>query len=370
MKRKNWTFLLMIVGLASALLLTLALESLHAATVPDIRGTWTSGPSSVTVTGCQDPDDNGVYFDPGGDTYSITNQTGANFSFTIVVSESQGGNTIMQTETCSGTVAVDGTDVVTVNGGFWYSGIDTLTGSLTGNSLTYTGAGQDLAGDTCQYNYSTATDTRSGPVPPPIVLPMNTPYDLNGDGKGDLTWRNTNTGSTAVWLMNGIARASIGFPGGVPLNWQIAGIGDVTGDGKADVIWRNGTNGAVAIWVMNGTIVTSTGFPGSTSTDWRIAGVGDFNGNGKADLIWKNDTSDIVAIWLMNGTSIASSKVLGGIASAWKIEQVGDMNGDGKADVVLKNTSTGEVKVWLMNGVALIGIGSPDTVSLSWDIQP
>lgn len=46
------------------------------------------------------------------------------------------------------------------------------------------------------------------------------------------------------------------------------------------------------------------------------------------------------------------------------------MNGDGKADVVLKNTTTGEVKVWLMNGVTLIGIGSPDPVSLDWDIQP
>ena len=55
--------------------------------------------------------------------------------------------------------------------------------------------------------------------------------------------------------------ASVAFPGGVPLNWQIAGIGDMTGDGKADVIWRNGSNGAVAVWVMNGTTVTGTGFP-------------------------------------------------------------------------------------------------------------
>lgn len=453
--------------------LPLAIERLHAGTVPDIRGTWKDGPSSGSATGCQDPDDNGPDHDPGGDTYSITNQIGANWSVIQVETVVANGFTAVQTVTCSGTVAANGTVnascpyVVTLNGGFWYSGTSTLTASLVGNTLTYTLAGQDLVGDTCQWT-QTGTDTRIGAVPPPIVLPIPTPYDFNGDGKGDLIWRNTNTGSTSIWLMNGIVRASVGFPGGVPLNWEIAGIGDVTGDGKADVIWRNstngtvaiwlmngttvtstgfpgsapttwviqavgdvngdgkadliwrnssdgntaiwlmnrtamasvafpggvplnwqiagigdmtgdgkadviwrnGSNGAVAVWVMNGTTVTGTGFPGSTSTDWEIGGVGDFNGVGKADFIWKNDTSDIVAIWLMNGTSIASSKVLGGIASAWKIEQVGDMNGDGKADVVLKNTSTGEVKVWLMNGVTLIGIGSPDTVSPSWDIQP
>ncbi len=60
MKRKNWIHLLMIVGLASALLLTLTLKNLHAATVPDIRGTWKEGPSSGSTTGCQDPDDNGT----------------------------------------------------------------------------------------------------------------------------------------------------------------------------------------------------------------------------------------------------------------------------------------------------------------------
>lgn len=62
--------------------------------------------------------------------------------------------------------------------------------------------------------------------------------------------------------------------------------------------------------------------------------------------------------------------MLGDIGSTSEIEQVGDMNGDGKADVVLKNRTTGEVKVCLMNEVDLIGIGSPDTVSPSWDIQP
>jgi FG-GAP repeat protein len=46
--------------------------------------------------------------------------------------------------------------------------------------------------------------------------------DLNGDGKADIVWRNSKNGSTAIWLLNEAAIASGGFPGGVPLAWQIA----------------------------------------------------------------------------------------------------------------------------------------------------
>jgi len=94
--------------------------------------------------------------------------------------------------------------------------------------------------------------------------------DVNGDGKADLVWRNTSNGATAIWLMNGTAIASTGFPGGVSLAWQIPGVGDVNGDGKADIIWRHSPTGTVAVWLMNGTTITSTGFPGSASTDWQI----------------------------------------------------------------------------------------------------
>ena len=82
--------------------------------------------------------------------------------------------------------------------------------------------------------------------------------DVNGDGKADVVWRNTRDSTTAIWLMNGTAIASSGFPAGVPLAWQIKGVGDVNGDGKADVIWHN-TSGTVAVWMMNGVTVTSVG---------------------------------------------------------------------------------------------------------------
>jgi hypothetical protein len=78
------------------------------------------------------------------------------------------------------------------------------------------------------------------------------------------------SGAVVIWLMNGTSIASSGLLGGVSLEWQIAEIGDVNGDGKGDIIWRNSQTGTVAVWLMNSLTVMSVGFPGSTSTDWKI----------------------------------------------------------------------------------------------------
>ncbi len=197
----------------------------------------------------------------------------------------------------------------------------------------------------------------------------STSSDINGDGKADIVWRNTNAGNTAIWLMNGTAIASSGFPAGVPLAWRIAGVGDVNGDGRADVIWHNTISGTVAVWVMNGLTITSVGFPGSASTDWKIGQIGDVNGDGKADLLWRNTNSGVVAIWLMNGTTIGSTGFLGGVPAQWKIKGLGDVNGDGKADVVWQHSVSGTVALWLMNGSTIVSVGFPGSTGLDWDIK-
>ena len=194
-------------------------------------------------------------------------------------------------------------------------------------------------------------------------------FDLDGDGKGDIVWRNTSNGSTALWLLNGTAIASSNFPGGVPLTWQIAGVGDVNGDGMADVVWRNSVTGTVAVWLMNGLTVTSVGFPGSTPTDWEIAQIVDVNGDGKADLVWRNTSDGNTAIWFMNGAAIGSSSFPGGVSLAWQIVGVGDVNGDGKADVIWQNSPSGTVAVWLMNGVTIMSVGFPASVPSGWNLE-
>lgn len=191
--------------------------------------------------------------------------------------------------------------------------------------------------------------------------------DLDGDGKGDLVWRNTTTGAVAVWLMNGPKIKSSGFFG-VPLEWTMQGIGDVDNNGKEDIIWKH-TSGTVAIWQMNGLTISGVGFPGRVSSDWLLKGVADVNGDEKADLIWRNTESGVVALWLMNGTSIASSGFLGGVPPEWVLAGTGDVDGNGNADILWRNNNSGVIAIWLLNGLTIHSVGFPGSASLNWIIR-
>ncbi|GJL60806.1 MAG: hypothetical protein NPIRA03_36630 [Nitrospirales bacterium] len=195
------------------------------------------------------------------------------------------------------------------------------------------------------------------------------PGDFNGDGKGDIIWRNLDSTGVAVWLMNGMTIASPGFLGGVPAEWQIRGIGDIDGNGKADVVWKHSSQHVVAIWTMNGLTIDGVGFPGGVSSGWEIKGVGDMNGDGKADLLWQNLNSGVVAAWLMNSSANISPGFLGGVPATWQIQGLGDVNGDGKADVIWQNQNTGTVAIWMMNGLSLMSAGFPASTSLEWKIE-
>src|SRR5262249_3752308 len=123
---------------------------------------------------------------------------------------------------------------------------------------------------------------------------------------------------------------------GVPLSWQIAGVGDLDGDGHADLVWRDTSSGDVAVWLMNSEIVVgATLVAQAVPLSWRIVKVVDVNGDGKADLIWRQDHATlpgeflygVVAIWLMNKTTVTDTPVIrhdtdliGSLGPTWRIE--------------------------------------------------
>ncbi len=176
---------------------------------------------------------------------------------------------------------------------------------------------------------------------------MTAKGDFSADGKPDLLWRNTTTGTNVVWYMNG--KDFAGWDYLIAVNdqaWTIVGTGDFNGDGKPDILWRNTTSGENVVWYMNGKDFAGWDYLLPTVSDqtWTIVGTGDFNGDGKPDILWRNTTSGENVVWYMNGKDFAGWDYLLPTVSdqTWTIVGTGDFNGDGKPDILWRNTSRHE----------------------------
>jgi Ca2+-binding RTX toxin-like protein len=83
--------------------------------------------------------------------------------------------------------------------------------------------------------------------------------NFNGDSSTDIVWRNTTDGTTLVWYMNGSTYVNYSYLSQqvVPLNMTVAATADFTGDGKTDIVWRNTSTGATELWTMDGATRTA-----------------------------------------------------------------------------------------------------------------
>jgi predicted Zn-dependent protease len=201
--------------------------------------------------------------------------------------------------------------------------------------------------------------------------------DFNGDGRSDVLWQNTNSGQTYIWTMNGNTIAAEGYVRQLDISsgWQIQGTGDFNGDGRSDIFWRNTKSGETYVWNMNGTTIASEGYVQSvgTSSAWQVQSVGDFNGDGRSDVLWRNSSSSETYVWLMNGTTIASQGNIQSIGanSGWQVQGTGDFNGDGRSDVLWYNPSSGQTTIWKMNGIAIDSQDPSQSVGAEsgWQVQ-
>ena len=201
--------------------------------------------------------------------------------------------------------------------------------------------------------------------------------DMDGDRAGDIVWKNTVNGATAVWSLswNGAAISVAGGPAITQFNgnWDNSGIGDFDGDGVNDIVWRNKVNGANRIWFMNtdGSIKGGAAAPTlSVTSGWDIAAVGDLDGDGMADLVWRNYKNGANSVWLMNGAVKKQGLSLTALSlsSKWDIVGAGDVNGDGMADIIIRNTGTGKLNIWFMNRNQKLSAATVDTFSIVWSV--
>jgi hypothetical protein len=182
--------------------------------------------------------------------------------------------------------------------------------------------------------------------------------DFDGDGKADILWRNTSTGTAILWQMDGFAVEATGSIGGASTDWQIRALADFDADAKTDILWRNTASGAALIWLMDGFERRELGGIGGAGPDWEIAGAGDFDGDDRADILWRNTATGANVVWLMDGLTRTGLGGIGGVPPVWAVAGVGDFDADTKADILWRNGETGANVVWLMDGLAKSAVGS------------
>jgi hypothetical protein len=226
------------------------------------------------------------------------------------------------------------------------------------------------------YIYSLAIDPQNPIVHAGIASGGVITREQAYEAKSDILWRNSLTGQTTVWFMDGTYTGSFDFVYPTISNpaWKIAGQGDFNADGRTDILWRNTSNGQTLVWFMNG--VDYTGFlavtPTIADTNWDIAGVHDFNGDGKPDLLWRNSAAGLASVWLMNGTTMFSYHVLSPSIPdlTWKMPGVGDFDNDAQMDILWRNSVTGQTIVWFMSGANYINyqVISPTVTEMNWII--
>ncbi|MDH5478850.1 MAG: M6 family metalloprotease domain-containing protein, partial [Nitrospinota bacterium] len=98
--------------------------------------------------------------------------------------------------------------------------------------------------------------------------------------------------------------SAAGSPMSMTVSAAAAIDGDMDGDGKGDIFWRNFSHGGNAIWHMDGANWGITGIATYLSgagvrtlnTAWTMGGIGDFDGDGQNDLLWRNSVSGANAI--------------------------------------------------------------------------
>ncbi|MDH3594185.1 MAG: VCBS repeat-containing protein [Rhodospirillales bacterium] len=144
--------------------------------------------------------------------------------------------------------------------------------------------------------------------------------DFNGDGHGDILWRNTSNSTVVIHMIEDFVRVASRGIGTVSVaTWDMVGTGDFNRDGRADILWHNTSTGATVMWQMNGFSRTAQTI-GVVPLVWEIKGITDYNDDGSADILWRHTGNGVVVAWEMNGFTRKAAHGMGGAPTVWQIE--------------------------------------------------
>lgn len=183
--------------------------------------------------------------------------------------------------------------------------------------------------------------------------------DFDQDGRSDLVW--TSAGRE-LWMWRPRADGSfqIDYAGRYDAGWALIGAGDFTGDLRPELLLHNRALGIVSYWSMQGPVQTASRTFEVTPGYW-VAAIADFSSSPGHELLWTSTNRDLWHWNFANGTPSAAYG--GSYVSGWRVAGARDFNGDGRADLFLHNSMTARAAYSLRNGTST-------TLYYEFDITP
>ena len=205
-----------------------------------------------------------------------------------------------------------------------------------------------------------------------LTVPANAPpWDVNGDGRTDLLWRNTRTGDAVIWTLDGVARVDMrGLEPFTPMvEEQIVGAADFDGDGKVELLWRHAVTGAIHVWRLHGGVQAAVaGLPSEPDAAWIIVGTVDMHGTGRPGILWQHATTGALRYWVLDGTVLVGVEAIAHDSEpAWRVVATADGDGHGHANLYWRHGATGDNRIWHMDGTVCAAVSRLDAEpDLQW----
>lgn len=192
--------------------------------------------------------------------------------------------------------------------------------------------------------------------------------DFNGDGFGDLLYRND---VNHTWMLNQLTIDSGSsqslFSGFSKVaTWEFNGTGDFNGDSHLDVLIRNSTSGQWYMYALTGTEILERGYVPLESAEYvEVQSIADFNNDGKADVVLRNNVTGEWKINLLSGRTVMD--VLSPPMSqnmSWEIISARDFDGNGSADILIRNEISNAWYLYLYQNTNIVQRGYHNSIGV------
>ncbi len=130
------------------------------------------------------------------------------------------------------------------------------------------------------------------------------------------------------------------FLGSYDPSFEVLGVGDVNGDGSGDVLFRDPATRKVKAWIRLGNRITETVTVGTTAVGDRFIGIGDWANNGYDAPAFLRANGEDAVFWVVQAGAITDRIDWRMPAGTWSFF-TSDVTGDGNLDLIARDKGAG-----------------------------